>query len=393
MRAAGGAGGGVVYLLRLRYGEPHLHGTLGAVGGGVVPGGGVLLRLPPGGAAEDGQRIRRRAGGTGGRAARSGRWWQTPPPPAFWSACGGGAGRCGGRRTRCSPASAPRRSCCGRAGWSSVPGAETPSGSSGCTAGTPAPEGGTRCARNMTTQWTTSGILPSRWRQRSAAAAGPGAWNGGYFDRQGPEEAKEAFAMKRRERNKGPARAEAVQIRESGRHPFGVLDRYVPLRGGGAPALPGHPGGGAHRGRGHLEADPAGRRRGGRSAGSPAPRRGWSEFLRTVPTGRGQRGIQSFLDCYLDSMLTCGRAVGETRAGLPGPGDRRSAVRRTGAGGDPGGGLAPGLSAVCPAARAEPVSPCPGRSCCCSPPFSPEAEQPLRGVPAAVHALSHRTSC
>ena len=34
--------------------------------------------------------------------------------------------------------------------------------------------------------------------------------------------------MKRRERNKGQARAEAVQIRESGRHPFGVLDRYVP---------------------------------------------------------------------------------------------------------------------------------------------------------------------
>ena len=32
MRAAGGAGGGVVYLLRLRYGEPHLYGTLGAVG-------------------------------------------------------------------------------------------------------------------------------------------------------------------------------------------------------------------------------------------------------------------------------------------------------------------------------------------------------------------------
>lgn len=38
--------------------------------------------------------------------------------------------------------------------------------------------------------------------------------------------------MKRRERNKGPARAEAVQIRESGRHPFGVLDRYVPLGAG-----------------------------------------------------------------------------------------------------------------------------------------------------------------
>ena len=36
-----------------------------------------------------------------------------------------------------------------------------------------------------------------------------------------------------------------------------------------------------------------------------------SEFLRTVPTGRGQYGINAFLDCYLDSLLTCGRAVGE----------------------------------------------------------------------------------
>ena len=35
------------------------------------------------------------------------------------------------------------------------------------------------------------------------------------------------------------------------------------------------------------------------------------EFLRTVPVGRGQFGINSFLDCYLDSLLTCGRAVGE----------------------------------------------------------------------------------
>ncbi len=34
-------------------------------------------------------------------------------------------------------------------------------------------------------------------------------------------------------------------------------------------------------------------------------------FLRDVPTGRGQRGIQTFLDGYLDSMLTYGRGVGE----------------------------------------------------------------------------------
>ena len=35
------------------------------------------------------------------------------------------------------------------------------------------------------------------------------------------------------------------------------------------------------------------------------------EFLRTVPCGRGQYGIDAFLSAYLDSLLTYGRAVGE----------------------------------------------------------------------------------
>ncbi len=34
-------------------------------------------------------------------------------------------------------------------------------------------------------------------------------------------------------------------------------------------------------------------------------------FLDTVPVGRGQRGISSFLEAYLGSLLTYGRAVGE----------------------------------------------------------------------------------
>ena len=38
---------------------------------------------------------------------------------------------------------------------------------------------------------------------------------------------------------------------------------------------------------------------------------GLDRFLQQVQTGRGQRGLQSFLDCYLDSMLTYGRGVGE----------------------------------------------------------------------------------
>lgn len=36
-----------------------------------------------------------------------------------------------------------------------------------------------------------------------------------------------------------------------------------------------------------------------------------AEFLRTVPCGRGQYGIHSFLSAYLDSLLTYGRAIGE----------------------------------------------------------------------------------
>ncbi len=43
----------------------------------------------------------------------------------------------------------------------------------------------------------------------------------------------------------------------------------------------------------------------------PAAEKALGEFLRTVSTGRGQVGINSFLDGYLDSLLTCGCAVGE----------------------------------------------------------------------------------
>ena len=153
--------------------------------------------------------------------------------------------------------------------------------------------------------------------------------------------------MKRRERNKGQARAEAVQIRESGRHPFGVLDRYVPLGAGELQLY-----------RAIREAVPILdaaiwkliRLAGGVAVkcGEPAAQAGLERFLRTVPTGRGQRGIQSFLDCYLDSMLTCGRGVGELVLDCQGREIAALLCAGPGAGGDPGGGLAPGLSAVCP---------------------------------------------
>lgn len=102
----------------------------------------------------------------------------------------------------------------------------------------------------------------------------------------------------------------AVQLRDGGRHPFGMLDGYVPLRNGEIALY-----------RSIREAVPivdAAVLKLIRLAGGVritcrerAAQVGLERFLRTVNTGRGQRGIQSFLDCYLDSMLTCGRAVGE----------------------------------------------------------------------------------
>ena len=81
---------------------------------------------------------------------RSRAWWWTPPPPAFWSCSGGRGGRWSGPKTTCSPASAPRQSCCGRGRSSSAPPAGMPSGSSGCTAGTPPAPAATGWSKNMT---------------------------------------------------------------------------------------------------------------------------------------------------------------------------------------------------------------------------------------------------
>ncbi len=114
----------------------------------------------------------------------------------------------------------------------------------------------------------------------------------GFFDKKKP----------------GPAPG-LVQTRRGEGHPFAALEGYVPL------------------GRGELtlyrtirEAVPMVdaalvklvRLCGGvKVVCDPAAQEELDRFLETVPTGRGQEGIQSFLDCYLDSMLTCGRAVGE----------------------------------------------------------------------------------
>ena len=107
-----------------------------------------------------------------------------------------------------------------------------------------------------------------------------------------------------------PDAAKAVQLRSVATHPFGILSGYVPL-GGGETAVY----------REVREAVPVIdaavvkliRLTGGFSVECPdkLAEAELREFLRTVPVGRGQQGLESFLDSYLDSMLTCGRAVGE----------------------------------------------------------------------------------
>ena len=104
--------------------------------------------------------------------------------------------------------------------------------------------------------------------------------------------------------------AQSVQLRTAGHHPFSALDGYVPLRRGEIEIY-----------RAIREAVPLVdaaivkiiRLVGGFTVacGNKEAQRGLEAFLRTVPVGRAQRGIDQFMEQYLDSLLTCGRAVGE----------------------------------------------------------------------------------
>ena len=111
---------------------------------------------------------------------------------------------------------------------------------------------------------------------------------------------------KRKEALEAPA---AVQLRGAAHHPFCALEGYVPLRSGEIALY-----------RAIREAVPIVdaaimkiiRLAGGLEVrcGEAGAERALAEFLRTVDVGRGQRGINCFVDQYLDSLLTCGRAVG-----------------------------------------------------------------------------------
>lgn len=116
--------------------------------------------------------------------------------------------------------------------------------------------------------------------------------------------------MKWFEKKKPAGKPPQVQLRDWEHHPFGLLDQYVPLRSGEIALY-----------RSIREAVPIldaaiwklVRLCGGvqiRCRDSRA-QQGLSRFLATVDTSRGQQGIQSFLDQYLDCMITCGQGVGE----------------------------------------------------------------------------------
>ncbi len=104
------------------------------------------------------------------------------------------------------------------------------------------------------------------------------------------------------------AAAAASQLRNGSGHPFGSVKSYVPLCGGEARLY-----------QSMREALPIVdaailkliRLCGGFRVACGRSETELNDFLATVPCGRGQFGIDSFLSAYLDSLLTYGRAVGE----------------------------------------------------------------------------------
>lgn len=104
--------------------------------------------------------------------------------------------------------------------------------------------------------------------------------------------------------------AAVCQLRGGESHPFGLLRNCIPLGGGeervyrqvreAVPVLDAAVGK-MVRLCGGFEV---------RCKNAEAQQR-LNDFLSNMPCGRGQRGIESFLSGYLDSLLTYGRAVGE----------------------------------------------------------------------------------
>ena len=115
--------------------------------------------------------------------------------------------------------------------------------------------------------------------------------------------------MKRKKKENGGVSA-VCQLRNGDMHPFGAVRGFVPLGGGEERVY-----------REMREAIPVldaavvkmVRLCGGFEVKcrTPEAQQKLNTFLRMMPCGRGQMGIESFLSGYLDSLLTYGRAVGE----------------------------------------------------------------------------------
>ncbi len=114
--------------------------------------------------------------------------------------------------------------------------------------------------------------------------------------------------MRKNRKENGPVAV--CQLRGADRHPFGGLRSFVPLGTGqeeiyrqlreAVPVLDAAVGKLVRLSGGFLVECP-----------SRAAQARLEQFLKTVPCGYGQVGIDSFLSCYMDSLLTYGRAVGE----------------------------------------------------------------------------------
>ena len=115
--------------------------------------------------------------------------------------------------------------------------------------------------------------------------------------------------MKRKKKETASVSA-VCQLRDGQIHPFGALRGYVPLGSGEERVY-----------REMREAIPVldaavgklVRLTGGFGVQcvSPVAEQKLTDFLRNVPCGRGQVGVESFLGGYLECLLTYGRAVGE----------------------------------------------------------------------------------
>jgi len=116
--------------------------------------------------------------------------------------------------------------------------------------------------------------------------------------------------LNRKRKKETPLAGQACQLRTGQNHPFGSLRGFVPLGGSEE-----------HIYRELREAIPVldaavgklVRLSGGFSVkcADPKAQAALEQFVRNVPCGRGQIGMDSFLSGYVDSLLTYGRAVGE----------------------------------------------------------------------------------